>query len=147
MSLVETIQNDMKDAMKAHDMEKVSRIRMLISAIKKEQIDSGHEFNDEEVIEVLRKQQKQRKDSIEQFTKGGREDLAEKEQAELAIISTYVPSLMDKDSIEEVVTGIMDENGIKDVSQKGQLMGLVMKELKGKADGGDVSAVVNELLS
>ena len=103
-------------------------------------------LTDEEVLNVIRRAVKQRKDSIEQFTNGGRPELAESEQAELAILETYLPKMMDREDVMALAKVKLAEMGEVDKSKAGQFMGTLMKDLKGKADGDTVKSVVDELL-
>ena len=103
------------------------------------------ELSDEEALSVIKKQAKQRKDSIEQFRNGGRNDLAEKEEKELVIISEYLPKEMSKEDIEKIAKSKKKELGINDKSKIGILMGALMKEFKGKADGAIVKEVADNL--
>ncbi len=100
---------------------------------------------DDEAIVVITRMAKQRKDSIEQFKKGGREDLVGEEEAELSVLETYLPKMMDKSEVEKIAKVKKQELGISDATKKGMLMSAVMKDLKGKADGGTVKAVVDSL--
>ena len=102
-------------------------------------------LSDEEAIAVINKLAKQRKDSIEQFKKGNREDLVKEEQAELDILETYLPKLMDKSEVEKIAKAKKEELGITDAAKKGMLMSAIMKDLKGKADGMVVKEVVDSL--
>ena len=148
--ITQQIQSDLTDAMKAKDSLKAEVLKGLKSAFTNELVAQkkkpSDELGDEEAMSVLQRAAKQRKDSIEQFKKGGRDELADKEAQELAIIEAYLPEMMSKEDVEKVVKAKIDEMGISDKSQIGQLMGAVMKELKGKADGGVVKEVVSELL-
>ncbi len=151
MSLQQTIKDQMKEAMKAKDTVRLGVIRGLVSgftnelvAMKKMPTD---ELTDEEVLNVIRRAVKQRKDSIDQFTKGGRADLAETEQAELSILETYLPAQMSKEEVVAIAEAKKAELGVTDKSGAGKLMGALMRDLKGKADGDLVKLVVDELLS
>jgi uncharacterized protein YqeY len=104
------------------------------------------ELSDEDVLSVIRRAVKQRKDSIEQFTSGGRADLVKSETAELELLEKYLPKMMSRDEIKKVASAKMKAMGITDKAKLGQFVGTLMKELKGKADGGDVKAVAEELL-
>ncbi len=144
-----SMKNELKDAMKAKDATRVSVLRNILSAFTNELVASGKTpqdmIGDEGAITVIKRLAKQRKDSIEQFEGAGRNELAEKEKAELAILEGYLPEMMGKDEIEKVARVKKDELGVDDKLKMGMLMGAVMKELKGKADGGDVKAVVEHL--
>jgi len=151
MTTQENIKEQMKDAMRAKDTVKLTVLRSLLAAFTNELVATKRtpqdSLSEEEVMTVITRASKQRKDSIEQFEKGGRDDLAADEKAELEIISQFLPELMSEEEVTVVVQKIVDEMGIKDKSGIGQLMGRVMGELKGKADGGVVKSVVDKILS
>ncbi len=151
MSIHQDIRNQIKEAMKNKDTVRLNVVRGLVSAFTNELVSLKRmptdELTDDEALNVIRRQVKQRKDSIEQFSKGGRDELALHEKAELTILETYLPQMMSKDEVEIVAKKKMQELGITDKSKSGQLMGAVMKELKGKADGDTVKSVVDSLLS
>lgn len=151
MSLHEQIKSEIKQAMLAKDTVKLSVVRGMISAFTNELVAIGkmpQDFlNDEEVLKVIKRLSNQRKDSIEQFEKGGRPELADGERAELAILEKYLPVLMSRDEIKKIVIAKKDALGITEKAKAGQLTGAVMKELAGKADGSDVKAVVDELFA
>lgn len=151
MSLHQTIKEQIKEAMKAHDTVRLGVVRGLVTSCMNELVATKRtpqdELTDEEVLNVIRRAVKQRKDSIEQFTKGGREDLAMTERAELEILETYLPAMMSKEDVIKVAKAKMAELGVVDKSKIGMFMGALMKELKGKADGDIVKTVVDELLS
>lgn len=150
MSLQIQIKEQIKDAMKAKDAVRLSVVKGLSAAFTNELVSLGRkpqeELTDEEVLNVIRRSVKQRKDSIDQFTKGGRPELAESEQAELSILETYLPAQMPREEVMNIAKTKMTELGITDKSKVGMLMGTLMKELKGKADGDVVKSVVDELL-
>ncbi len=150
MSLQTDIKGQMIEAMKAKDAVKLSVIRGLMSAFTNELVAKGKKpdemLPDEEALAVISRAVKQRKDSIEQFTKGGRSDLVESEQAELAILQTYLPAQMSQGEIEVYVKQKI-ESEKPEKEKKNQFMGAVMKELKGKADGTVVKQVVDSLLA
>ncbi len=133
----------------AKDTVRLEVLRGMTAAFINELVAKGRKpqemLSDEDVMAVITRMSKQRKDSIEQFTKGGREDLVAEEQAQLAIIETFLPELMGKDEIEKVARAKQAELGITDAAKKGMLMSAVMKDLKGKADGMDVKQVVDAL--
>ncbi|MEI8061733.1 MAG: GatB/YqeY domain-containing protein [bacterium] len=151
MSLHEEIKGQIKEAMMAKDAVRLTTLRGLVSAFTNELVATQRKpqdfLNDEEVLAVIRRNVKQRKDSIEQFTSGGRPDLAESEQAELLVLEKFLPQMMSRDDIKAVVEAKKAELGIDDKSKQGLLMKAVMTELKGKADGSDVKAVVEGLFS
>jgi len=151
MSLHTDIKESVKDAMRAKDQLKLSVLRGLVAAFTNEAVTLGKkpdgELTDDEAMAVIMREAKKRKDSIEQFTAGGRPELAESEQAELAILETYLPAQMSREEIEAAVSAKKAEMNITDSAQKGMFMGAVMKDLKGKADGGIVKEVVDKLFS
>jgi uncharacterized protein YqeY len=149
--LHEQIKGEIKQAMLAKDELKLRVVRSLVAAFMNETMSKKRKpdemLTDEEALAVITRAAKQRKDSIEQFRAGNREDLAESEEAELKIIETYLPQLMSRDEIKPLAEAKKAELGITDKNKAGLLMSSLMKELKGKADGTDVKAVVDELLA
>lgn len=149
MSLHEEIKNTIKEAMKAKDTVRLEVMRGLVTAFTNELVATNRTpqdfLTDEEAIAVITRSAKQRKDSIEQFTKGGRMDLVAEEAPQLAILETYLPKLMDESEVEVLARAKKDELGIADPSKKGLLMSALMKDLKGKADGMVVKLVVDSL--
>lgn len=151
MTLHETIKGQLKEAMMAKQEVRLRTVRDMLTAFMNELVATGKKpqdlLDDERVIKVITRLAKQRKDSIEQFTKGGREDLAQNEKEELAILETYLPTLMTQDEIRPIVAAKIAELGVTDKSKIGLLLGALMKDLKGKADGADVKVVAESLLS
>ena len=151
MSLQQTIKDQVKDAMRAHDEIKLSVLRGLLSACTNELVATKRtpqeELKDDEVLNVIRRAVKQRKDSIDQFTKGGRMDLVEPEKAELSILETYLPQMMSREEVMKVALQKKAEMNITDKSQIGKFMGTLMKEFKGLADGDTVKSVVDEIMA
>lgn len=149
MSHIETIREDLKNAMRNKEAEKLMTLRGLVAGFTNELVASGQtpqsEITDEIVMTVLKKQAKQRKDAIEQFTAGGRDDLVASEKVELEIISAYLPATMSQEEIRVVAEAKKAELGVTDKAGMGKLMGAIISELKDKADGGDVKAVVESL--
>jgi uncharacterized protein len=147
--LHEQIKNGIKDAMMAKDEVKLKTLRGMVAAFTNESMAKGKKPNefldDADTLAVITRLAKQRKDSIEQFKAGGREDLVKEEQAELAILETYLPKMMDKSEVEKIAQAKMTELGISDPTKKGMLMSALMKDLKGKADGMVVKGVVDAL--
>jgi uncharacterized protein YqeY len=147
--LHEQIKNNIKEAMMAKDSLKLETYRGILAAFTNELVSKNRKPNemlgDEEAITVITRLSKQRKDSIEQFTKGNRDDLVKNEQAELAILETYLPKLMEKSEVEKIARTKKNELGITDVTKKGALMSSLMKDLKGKADGTVVKGIVDSL--
>ena len=147
--LQENIKNSIKDAMMAKDSVRLETLRAMSSAFTNELVAKGKKpqdiLSDEEVIAVITRLAKQRKDSIEQFKKGGREDLVAEEGAQLAILETYLPQLMSREEIETIVKTKIAEAGEIDKTKKGMFMAGIMKDLKGKADGALVKEIVDAL--
>ncbi len=150
MSIQEKIVADIKEAMKAKSQDKLRVLRSLKAKLMEKEISErkGGEakLSDEQAVEVLMKAAKQRKESIEQFEDGGRADLAENEKAELELIETYLPEMMDEDEIRSVVKEKIKEVGASGMQDMGKVMGALMGQLKGKAEGSLVSQVVKEEL-
>lgn len=149
--LVDDIRSEMVAAMKAKDQVRLRVLRGLLTAFTNELVTlkrkPDEKLEDDKALAVIKRAVKQRQDSIEQFEKGGRTDLADNEKQELAILSTYLPETMGKDEIRKVAEAKKQELGVSDRSQTGMLMSAVMAELKGKADGKDVKEVVDDLLA
>lgn len=145
------LKEQLKDAMRAKDAVKLAVIRGLMSAATNEAVAKGKGpdgvLSDDEFLTVVMRAAKQRKDSIEQFEKGGRADLAESEKAELAILSAMLPAQMSREEIVSAATAKAAELGITDKSKANQLMGMLMKDLKGKADGTIVKEVVDSMFA
>jgi hypothetical protein len=143
------IRKGIPQALKAHEELRLSVLRGLVTAFVNELVTKRRkpteDLTDEEAIEVIKRAAKQRKDSIEQFRAGKREDLAQKEEKELTIIETLLPAMMPREEIEKIARAKKEELGITDPAQKGKFMGTLMQELRGKADGADVRAVVDNL--
>ena len=150
MKLHQQIREEIKEAMKAKDTVRLGVIRGLVAGFTNELVSLKRmpdgELSDDEALNVIRRGVNQRKDSIDQFTKGGRNDLADSEKAELAILETYLPAQMSKDEVLKIAEAKKNEMAITDKSKSGQLMSAIMKELKGKADGNLVKSVVDEIL-
>ena len=151
MSLQTDIKAQLKEAMIAKDSVKLTVIRGLMTAFTNELVATNRtpqsELTDDEVLALIRRAVKQRKDSIEQFTQGGRAELAESEQAELAILETYLPTMMTADEIRPFAIAKKAEMNIQDASKSGILVGALNKELQGKALGADIKAVVDSLFA
>jgi len=151
MTLQQDIKAKMIEAMKAKDQVKLDTMRGLLSAFTNEAVAKkkrpDEELSDEEVLAVISRAVKQRKDSIEQFEKGGRADLADSEKVELAILEAFLPAQMPKDEVIKYVKAKHIELGMNDPTKKNQFMGMVMKELKGKADGTIVKEAVDSMFT
>ncbi|CAN5504542.1 GatB/YqeY domain-containing protein [soil metagenome] len=147
MSLKDQITEDMKTAMRAKDSERLGTIRLLLAACKQKEVDERVVLDDAAVIAIVDKLIKQRKDSIEAFTKADRKDLADKESAELAVLQAYLPARMSADEVAAAVQAIVTELGAKGPGDMGKVMGAVKAKLAGKADMGQVSAAVKAALA
>jgi uncharacterized protein YqeY len=147
MSLKERITDDMKAAMRAKDSERLGTIRLLTAAMKQKEVDERVELDDLAVIGIVDKMLKQRKDSIEAFEKAGRQDLADKEKAEAAVLQAYLPARLSADEVAAEVRAIVAETGAKGPGDMGKVMGAVKSKLAGKADMGQVSAAVKAALA
>jgi uncharacterized protein YqeY len=147
--LHEQIKNNIKEAMMSKDSVRLETYRGMLAAFTNELVSKNRKPNemltDEEAVVVITRLSKQRKDSIEQFQKGHREDLVKEEQAQLAILETYLPKMMDKEEVVKIARAKKDELGITDPTKKGMLMSALMKDLKGKADGMMVKEAVDQL--
>jgi len=147
MSLLKRIDEDLIKALKAKEKDKVTLLRGLKSDIKYKKIEKGDELSDEEVILVLAAAAKRRKDSIEQFTKGNRQDLADKESAELEVIQHYLPKQISKDKLKEIIQDSIKSTGADSPAKLGLVMKDLMPKVKGQADGKLINQMVRELLS
>jgi len=151
MTLQETIKGQVKEAMLAKDTVKLGVVRGLLAGMTNELVKLERTpqdiLSDEEVLAVIRRAVKQRKDSIEQFIGGGRPELAEDEKVELAVLEKYLPQMMSEEEVVAFAKAKMAEMGAVDKSKAGQFMGVLMKDLKGKADGDVVKKVVDLLLN
>lgn len=143
------LQENLKQAMLARDELKKSVLRMLLSAITYYEIEkggAGYEASEEDVISVIQKQAKQRKDSIEQFQNAGRQELADRETQELKLLQTYMPTQMNEEEIEKIVKTAISQTDAKSMQDIGKVMGVIMPQVKGKADGNVVNKIVREQL-
>ena len=147
MSLKERLTEDMKTAMRAKDSERLLAIRMLLAALKQKEVDERVVLDDAMVVAIVDKLIKQRKDSIEQFRKAAREDLADKEAAELLVLEAYLPQRLSADEIDAAVKAIVADLGAKGPGDMGKVMGAVKQALAGKADMGLVSGAVKRALA
>ena len=148
--LKQKIQEELKQAVLAKEVLKTSVLRLLLSAINYSEIQkgsAGYEATDEDVLTVIAKEAKQRRDSIEEFKKAGRQELVDKETKELEILKTYLPEQMGEEEIKNLVKQAISQTGAKTVQEMGKVMGALMPKVKGKADGSLVSRIVKESLS
>ena len=146
MSLVEKLLEDMKLAMKSRDALKLLTIRVLRSSVSYARIDKGEELTDDDVLEVLSREAKRRREAIDAAVSGGRSDIADKEKAELEIISEYLPKQFDESEIEAIAREVVAEVGATDLKDRGKVMGPLMQRLRGRADGKIAGQVVEKIL-
>ena len=146
MSIKEQVTTDMKAAMRAHDTVRLSALRMLLAAIKQKEVDDRIEATDELVTNVIGKLVKQRRDSVAQYNAAGRQDLAEKEQIEIDVLSVYLPKQMTDEEIKAVVADAIALTGAQGMAGMGKVMGVVKAKCAGKADMSRVSALVKAAL-
>jgi uncharacterized protein YqeY len=147
MSLVQTIRDDMTVAWRAGDVDRRNTLRLLIAALDYARIAAGHDLSDQEAVIALQREARQRRDSIEQYRAGGREDLAGHEQTELDIINAYLPADLTDEELAALVREAIAEAGAAGPSDLGKVMGPLMKRVAGRAEGGRVNAVVREMLA
>jgi len=147
LSITDRLAEEMKDAMRSQDKLRLSTIRMLLSAVKYKEIDLGKKLTDEEVIETVTSSVKQRRDSIEQFSKAGRTDLVEKEEAELKILQGFLPEQLSVEEVEAEIERTVAEAGASGLKDLGKVMKLLRPKVAGRADGKMVSDKVRERLS
>lgn len=144
------LQDDLKQSMLARNEHKTSVLRMLISAIGYYEIQkggAGYEATEEDVLSVIQREAKQRKDSIEQFQNAGRQDLVDKEQKELEMLQVYLPQQMSEEEIKKIVSETIAQVGATSMQDIGKIMGALMPKVKGKADGNIVNKIVRDSLS
>jgi uncharacterized protein YqeY len=146
MSLIQQLDQDLAAAMREAVVSRVTVLRLLKSSLKNEQIKLGHELSEPEVMKVLQREAKQRRDSIKQYDEGGRQDLADSERHELEIIQAYLPQPMDEAELAQLVDVVVTEINATSVAEMGVVMGAVMQRTAGRADGGTVSRLVKQRL-
>ena len=146
MSLKGTITDDMKSAMKAGDKDRLKVVRLMLAAIKQIEIDTRSELDDAGVLGVLDKMVKQRRDSVEQFTKGGREDLVAIEEAEIEVLETYLPAKMDDAELDTLIDEAIAATSAESIRDMGKVMGAIKGKAAGRADMGAVGAKVKARL-
>ncbi|MGE0135632.1 MAG: GatB/YqeY domain-containing protein [Dehalococcoidia bacterium] len=147
MSLVQTVRDDMTAAWRAGDSRRRDTLRLLIAALDYARIAAGHDLTDQEAIAALQREARQRRDSIEQYRAGGRQDLVDHEEAELAIIASYLPADLTDNELEALVREAIAEAGAAGPGDVGKVMGPLMKRVAGRAEGGRVNALVREMLA
>ena len=147
MTLTAQIQDDMKTAMRAKDSARLGTIRLLMAAIKQKEVDERVSLDDTGVIAVIDKMVKQRRDAIAQFAPAGRQDLADKEAAEIAVLETYLPARLDAEAIDAEIRAVVAETGASGPADLGKLMGPLKARLAGRADMGAAAARAKALLA
>lgn len=147
MSLKETLMQDLKTAMKTKDKRTKDTITMVRAAIKQKEVDERVELDDDGVLKVLAKEIKERRGSIEEFEKAGRDDLVESTKAEIDVLMKYMPEQLSEEELEKLIRQVMEENNITEKKQMGLLMKNIMPKVQGRADGKAVNAIVNRILN
>lgn len=146
MLLKDQIRNDIKEAMKAKDTERRDALRLLSSAMKQIEVDERKELGDDDVIAIIQKQIKQRNDAASQYKDAGRDELYDKEMAEIAFYEVYLPAQLDDAELETAIKTIIEKTGAASMKDMGKVMGAAGKELAGRADGKRISSCVKALL-
>ena len=146
MTLKERITEDMKIAMKARETERLGAIRLLLSSIKQKEVDERIQLSDPDVVAVIEKMLKQRRDSIAQFEAAGRTDLADKEKFEVGVLQTYMPQALSEAEVAAIIQAAITETGASGVKDMGKVMGVVKAKVTGRADMGKVSALIKSKL-
>jgi hypothetical protein len=146
MSMIDKLQEDMKQAQKSKDVLKLSTIRMIRSSVSYLQIEKGRELTDDEVLAVITKEAKQRRESIEAAKNVGRNDIAEQESSELDILKQYLPEQLSEAEVEAIVREVVAEVGAADLKDRGKVMGPIMQKTRGRGDGKMVSQIVERVL-
>jgi len=147
MILQERLTSDLRQALKEGDTTRRSVIRLVIAGVKNAEIAKGAPLDDSGIVDVIAKEVKQHRESIAEFSKGNRQDLVNKEEAELAILFGYLPQQMSREEIVETARRLIEQVGARGPGDKGKVMSQLMPQLKGRADGREVSDVVSELLA
>lgn len=147
MSLKDQIKNDIKEAMKAKDVERRDALRLLSSAMKQIEVDERKDLSDDDVIAIIQKQIKQRNDAAAQYKEAGRDELYDKEVAEIKVFEAYLPAQLDDAELASAVKAIIEKTGAASMKDMGKVMGVASKELAGQADGKRISSCVKTLLS
>ncbi len=147
MSLKDKISDDLKQALKEGDDVRKRTLRLLLAAVHNAEIEKGAPLDDSGTLAVIAKQAKQRRESAEEFRKGGRQDLVEREEAEEAVLQAYLPSAMSREEIAAAARKVIAEVGAQGPRDVGKVMPVLVKQLAGRAEGSEISAVVRELLA
>lgn len=147
MTLTEQLKEAMKDAMRAKDKARLGTIRLALSAIKQREVDGQTSLSDDEVLAILTKMVKQRKDSITQYVEGGRQDLADIESAEIAVLEKFLPAALSANELDEIVVNAISESGAQGMQDMGKVMNIIRPKVQGRADMGQVSQTVKAKLT
>ncbi len=147
MSLLKQLQTDMITAMKNRDKDTLAVVRMLKASVQNAQIEAGHDLTPDEEVAVMSREYKQRKESLEEFQKAGRQDLIDKTNNELKVVEKYMPKQLSADDVKKIVTETVQQVGAASMKDFGKVMGAVMPKVKGQADGKLVNQTVKETLS
>jgi hypothetical protein len=141
------LESDLKEAMRQQDVRRREVLRMALAALRNAEIAAGRALEDPEALDVLAKEAKRRQESIEEFRKAGRQDRVEQEEAELAVLTAYLPKQLTREEIEQVARAVIEQTGASGPRDIGKVMPVLMQQLRGRADGREVNAVVRELLA
>ena len=147
MSLRQTISEDMKSFMRAKDTARLGAVRLLQAAIKQKEIDDQVELKDDDILSVIQKMLKQRKDSIEAYQKASRDDLIAQEELEVEVLNKYMPEQLSDDEVNEIVTTVIQEMNVSEMKDMGKVVGALKSKLSGKADMANVSKIVRSKLA
>jgi len=147
MALKDTLQQDMKTAMRGGDKPKLAVVRLILAAIKQREVDERIELDDAQITVVLDKMSKQRRDSLEQYEKAGREDLAAQERFELEVLKTYLPEQLDDAELDSLIAAAIEATGAASIKDMGKVMGQLKSKVQGRADMGAVSSKIKARLS
>jgi hypothetical protein len=147
MSLQDRLRSDLKDAMRARDSHRKSALRMVLTGIQLAEVEAGHELEDVDIVELIRKEVKRREEALELMRDAGRDDLVEGEVTEVDILKAYLPKQMSEDEIRELAQEVIADVNAESMSDLGAVMGTIMPRVKGKAEGRTVNRIVRELLA
>ncbi|PYZ94245.1 hypothetical protein CR194_01520 [Salipaludibacillus keqinensis] len=147
MNILDQLNQDMKDAMRSRDKQRLSVIRSVKSSLQNESINKGQELTDDEILTVLNREMKQRKESLHEFEQADRQDLVIKTNAEIQVLSEYMPSQLSDEELRQIVHETIEQVGAQSKSDMGKVMGAIMPKVKGRADGSEVKQLVHQSLS
>jgi uncharacterized protein len=147
LNILDQLNQDMKDAMRSRDKQRLSVIRSVKSSLQNESINKGQELTDDEILTVLNREMKQRKESLHEFEQADRQDLVIKTNAEIQVLSEYMPSQLSDEELRQIVHETIEQVGAQSKSDMGKVMGAIMPKVKGRADGSEVKQLVHQSLS